>query len=842
MRRTAAGGVVARSLRPAETPGRRGNLPTAMSTLRFLSGGGVCGEVARAVDWARTPLGPPESWSEALKTSVGIVLHSRHPMVLFWGEELVQFYNDAFMPSFGVGKHPVAVGQRGRECWQEIWPLIGPQIADVMENGRPNWHEDTLVPFLRNGRMEEIYWSYSYSPVYEGDRIAATIVVCTETTTRVLAEHRLALLRALAVAFAAADDSDDVATIAVGVLAQAGNDLPFFLRCGGRGPPHAVGLDEAAAAAVTEALATSLGSAARVRLPFGVPNNQWPEPVTDAYVLPVPGSSQEAFVFGLNPRLPFDDGYRAFCEQILEHVVTAGVRARAARERRNLLEQAPIATALMMGPDHVFEIANPLYRSMVGRDVLGLSYSDAFPELRGTELPAILDRVYAHGLPFVTEEMLVPLVMTPGGPAEDRFFKFNLEPTRNADGDVYGMMAVAIDVTEQVRARRALEQTNTERARLLADAEAAARAKDEFLAMLGHELRNPLAPILTSLDLMKLKEPAHLARERDIIERQAVHLVHLVDDLLDVSRVVQGKIVLKKTRLALHDVVARAVETASPLLEQKAQKLTVDVPQDGLDVDADIVRLSQVLANLLTNAAKYSGSGAHIGVRARQDGDDVVVEVVDDGMGIAPEQLPRLFETFFQGPRSADRAEGGLGLGLALVKSLVELHGGSVRARSEGVGRGSTFEVRLARATGAIKPSAPPRPSAARIAAARAAVRVLLVDDNTDAAELFAEYLSSVGYDVRTAHDGPSALEVAAVFRPTVAVLDIGLPVMDGYELATRLRERFGDETPRLIAMTGYGQQEDRENSRRAGFERHLVKPVDAHALLAAIKEPTAST
>ena len=708
-----------------------------------------------------------------------------------------------------------------------------------MQNGKPSWNEDALVPIFRNGRIEEVYWSYGYSPVYDGDRIAATLVVCTETTARVLSERRLALLRALAVAFAAAEDAEDVTRIAAQVLAKAGKDVPFFVRCGGKGPQAAVGLDDAAATAVTRAVAPSLGQAARMTLPFGVPTSQWPEPATDVYVLPVQGSSREAFVFGLNPRLPFDDGYRAFLDQILEHIVTARGRARAASERRNLLQQAPVATALLMGPDHVFELANPLYRAMVGRDVTGLSYVDAFPELRGTALPDILDRVYRHGESFATEEMRVPLVMTPGGPVEDRFIKFNLEPTRNADGDVYGLMAVAIDVTEQARARRALEQTNVERARLLADAEAAGRAKDEFLAMLGHELRNPLAPILTSLDLMKLKEPGHLARERDIIERQAVHLVHLVDDLLDVSRVVQGKIVLKKTRLPLYEVIARAVETASPLFEQKAQKLTVDVPREGFDVDADPVRLSQVMANLLTNAAKYSGSGAHIAVRATLEGDVVVIAVIDDGMGIAPEQLPRLFETFFQGPRSTDRAEGGLGLGLALVKSLVELHGGSVRANSEGIGRGSAFEVRLARAKGDVAPSTPPRESAARVAAARSSIRVLLVDDNTDAAELFGEYLASVGYDVRTAHDGPSALEVAAAFRPMVAILDIGLPVMDGYELATRLRERLGAATPRLIAMTGYGQEEDRENSRRAGFERHLVKPVDAHALLAAIQEPS---
>ena len=785
-----------------------------MGVPHIFSNAGICGEVARSVDWSRTSLGPPESWSESLKTTAGIVLHSRHPMVLFCGEELIQLYNDAFMPSFGIGKHPAAMGQRARECWQEIWPIIAPQIVDAMQNGKASWNEDALVSFFRNGRIEEIYWSYGYSPVYDGDTIAAALVVCTETTARVLSLRRSAALRSLAQALLAAETPGDVMRIAADVLATATSDVAFFeLRN-----------------------ADPLQRAGRVTLEVAVPAALWPEPVTEAYVTPIQGA-REALVFGLNPRLPLDDAYRAFLDQIVQHVVSARARSRYASERRNLLLQAPVATALISGPDHVFEIANPLYVAMVGRQVNGLRFFDAFPELRDGALSGVLDRVYRLGEPFVSEQMLLPLATTAGGPVADRYFKFNLEPTRDDDGVVFGMMAITIDITEQVRARQTLEQTNQERARLLADAESAARSKDEFLAMLGHELRNPLAPILTSLQLMKLKEPGQLAHEREVIERQAIHLVHLVDDLLDVSRVVQGKIELRKTRTALAELVARAVETASPLFEKKAQQLVIDVPREGFDVDADPIRFSQVIANLLTNAAKYSGPGAHIAVRASHDTDDVIVSVTDDGMGIAADQLPRLFETFFQGPRSTDRAEGGLGLGLALVKSLIELHGGSVTASSKGIGRGSTFELRLPRAR-STKSIPTPRATRTGVAAARSSIRVLLVDDNTDAVELFGEYLTSVGYDVRTAHDGPSALEVADAFRPKVAILDIGLPVMDGYELAVRLRERLGDAAPRMIAMTGYGQEQDRENSRRAGFERHLVKPVDAHALLAALEQP----
>jgi CheY-like chemotaxis protein/nitrogen-specific signal transduction histidine kinase len=389
---------------------------------------------------------------------------------------------------------------------------------------------------------------------------------------------------------------------------------------------------------------------------------------------------------------------------------------------------------------------------------------------------------------------------------------------------------------DQVAARHVLERTGRERERLLAELETASRTKDEFLAMLGHELRNPLAPILTALELMRLKGGDVLIREREIIERQAAHLVHLVDDLLDVARVAQGKIELRRTRVAIAEVVSRAAETASPLLEQKAHTLRVDVAVEGLDVDGDPVRLSQVVANLLTNAAKYSDPGAHIQVTASRQDDEIAVRVVDDGAGIAPEQLPHLFEAFFQGPRARDRAEGGLGLGLALVKSLVALHGGTVSAASDGLGRGSVFEIRLpALDASSTTPERAPRQRS--LPPSDHATRVLIVDDNVDIAELFTSFLETFGFDVRAAHDGPRALELVETFHPDVAVLDIGLPVMDGYELASRLRERFGEGAPTLIAMTGYGQTEDRETSRLAGFARHLVKPVDAYALVEAIGE-----
>jgi signal transduction histidine kinase len=362
------------------------------------------------------------------------------------------------------------------------------------------------------------------------------------------------------------------------------------------------------------------------------------------------------------------------------------------------------------------------------------------------------------------------------------------------------------------------------------------RRKDEFLAMLGHELRNPLAPIMTALQLMELRGDASAERERAIIKRQARHLTALVDDLLDISRVTRGKIALKKEPLEIATVLAKAIESASPLLEQRRHDLEVDVPR-GLLVDGDPMRLGQVASNLLANAAKYTEPGGHIAVRARREAGEVVFEVIDDGIGIQPDVLPTLFDLFAQGPRSMDRGEGGLGLGLALARTLTQLHGGSVSARSEGPGRGSTFSVRLPALCAAAEQSADPElaPPLPVVGGGGSGERILVVDDNVDAATMLAEVLCEVGHDVQIAHDGPQALEIAQRFRPTTALLDIGLPVMDGYELARLLRSVL-DPPPRLAAVTGYGQDSDRERARQAGFDAHFVKPVDLAALVEYVK------
>jgi PAS domain S-box-containing protein len=390
-------------------------------------------------------------------------------------------------------------------------------------------------------------------------------------------------------------------------------------------------------------------------------------------------------------------------------------------------------------------------------------------------------------------------------------------PLLDPNGTPRGAIGAFVDVTRLKQAEAAM---------LDAD-----RRKDEFLALLSHELRNPLAPILTAAQLMQLRGDVATPHEREVILRQSQHLIRLVDDLLDVSRVARGKVTLTKRPIELANVVAKAVETTGPLLEQRRHQLHLSVPAQGLVVDADEVRLTQVISNLLTNAARYTPIGGRVDVIATREGDDIVLRVRDNGSGIDPTLLPNIFEMFVQGTRGPDRSAGGLGLGLSLVRTLTLLHGGTVSAHSDGVDRGSEFVVRLpASVTPVLLPTAQPHRSRPR--AGLRSQRILVVDDNRDGAEMISDVLASVGHDVQIANDPSQALSSADSFRPQVAILDIGLPVMDGYMLARELRARLDNAVPILIALTGYGQDQDRRRSAEAGFATHLVKPVDAETLV----------
>jgi signal transduction histidine kinase/FixJ family two-component response regulator len=547
-------------------------------TRGWSSGAGTMAELVRRFDWSKTPLGPIASWPMSLTTVVGVMLHSRQPMFLWWGPELIQIYNDAYLPSFGIGKHPRALGQPGRECWPEIWPIIGPQIDDVLLRGEPCWQEDALVPILRNGQLEDVYWTYGYSPVFdESNRIGGVLVVCTETTSRVAREaERMTLL------------------------------------------------------------------------------------------------------------------------------------ATAQRERQSA------------------EIAN--------------------------------------------------------------------------------------------------------------------RAKDEFLTTASHELRTPLGAILGWARLLRAGklDPSAYLRGIETIERNAQAQVRLIEDILDGSRIITGKLRLEIRKLDLIQLVRSALEAVMPAAEAKGINVLVELDPSAARLNGDPERLQQVVWNLVNNAIKFTPKGGQVAVRLKRTGGDIELTVSDTGQGIEAEFLPYVFDRFRQAEGSTTRRHGGLGLGLALVRHLVEAHGGGVRAESAGAGLGATFKARLpvqavlGDEVDTVRPSPVPNVAPFSSAVSLASVSVLVVDDEPDARDLVATVLRAAGAEVTLATSALSALEALSTALPTVLVSDVGMPDVDGYELIRRVRSQLGAAGATLpaVALTAYAREEDRRLALGAGFHNHVAKPVEPSELL----------
>jgi PAS domain S-box-containing protein len=451
-----------------------------------------------------------------------------------------------------------------------------------------------------------------------------------------------------------------------------------------------------------------------------------------------------------------------------------------------------------------------------------------------------------------TDEVLGPGLMARGGPYIDRALRgekvdFEVElpypggprwvtahyvPDVDASGRVAGFCVLVLDITERKQAEETIRQSETRLRTTLADLQAADRRKDEFLATLAHELRNPLAPIRNAVQILKAKGSAdpEVRWVPELVERQLQHMSRLLEDLLDVSRVAHDKLQLRKQRVELAEVVGTAIETSRPHLDDAGHELTVSLPPGVVQLDADPVRLAQVFANLLGNAAKYTRPGGHIRFTATREGKELVVSVKDDGVGISAEMLPRVFEIFSQGERAPDRAQGGLGVGLALVRGLLELHGGRVEARSEGLGKGSEFVVHLP-----VLDASPPleAPAPIEVGKARAARRLLIVDDLRDSADSLAMLMRIMGHEAHTAYDGEEAMARAAQLQPEVVVLDIGMPKPDGFDVCRHIREQPWGKGAVLIALTGWGREDDRRRTEDAGFNHHMVKPVDASALVA---------
>lgn len=778
------------------------------ANLRFLDAPGEVAKLMRAHDWRASPLGPPEGWPQSLRSVVSLMLRSKFPMFVAWGPRLGFLYNDPYAEILGA-KHPVALGGAFEQIWSEIWRDISP-LVDRALAGEASFMEDLPLTMVRRGYEEATWFTFSYSPVVdERGEVAGMFCTCTETTANVLAE-----------------------------------------------------------------------------------------------------------------------------------------RMRTAENQRltSLFAQAPGLFAVTRGRDHVYELANPAYFELVGRQgILGLSVREALPELDQKFIDQ-LTHVYDSGEPYIGRRL--PVALQRGERLEERFVDFVFQPIVDAAGRVDGIFIQGADITDQVRAEAQLSASEA-RFRTMTDAmpqivwstlpdgyhdyfnqqwydytglpegttdgdgwagvfhpddqdeawarwrhslatgedyeiqyrlrhhsgeyrwvlgravavrdehgaitrwlgtctdihgqrvtqdalqrsehalREAGRRKDEFLAMLAHELRNPLAPISTASQLLMFNpDPARVRSASEVITRQVRHMTELVDDLLDVSRVTRGLVQLEMEAVDLKDALVGAIEQVRPLIDARRHSLRTRMTAEPAWVHGDRTRLVQVLANILNNAAKYTPEGGALEVELDVEGPRVAVRVRDSGQGIEAALLPQIFELFTQADRTPDRTQGGLGIGLALVRSLVNLHGGETTAESAGSGHGSTFTVQLP----VIAPVGPrDRADASPLRSDRGSgsLDIVVVDDNVDAARTLQGLLVALGHDVRIYYRALDALDAIVAQPPDIAFLDIGLPDITGYELARRIRAQLGSRTCVLSALSGYGQPQDVAASGQAGLDHHLIKPLD---------------
>ncbi len=765
----------------------------------------------RGHDWSTSALAPPQQWPQSLRSVVNLLLGSSFPMFVTWGDDLTLIYNDSYAEVLG-DKHPAALGAPFWDVWREaeaeadLTPLVERAL-----NGESFYMENLLLRLRRRGFDEDAWFTFSYSPVQDdAGTTAGFYCACIETTAMVQAERQQRLQQ---------------------------------------------------------------------------------------------------------------------------------------QRLQMLFRQTPGFTAVVRGPDHVFEIANQAFLQLTGfREVLDKSVAQALPEVIGQGFIELLNEVRETGVPFVGRWMRIMLRRERSAPLSEAYLNFVYQPITDEFGRVERIFVQGYDVTQEHQAQQALlvfsnsipaiawvasadgamEHFNSQWTRYTGQSEADAlnqgwtqaihpddakavwqvnealysewqgeyrlrrhdgiyhwfltravpqldakggvlrwfgtttdiedsrqaadalrdadRQKDEFLATLAHELRNPLAPIRNAARLLSSagSDEAVRARATSVIERQAGHMAHLLDDLIDIARITQRRLALKKATVAVASLVESAVETARPGVNAKGHTLLVTLPENNLWVEADPVRLAQVLSNLLNNASKYTDAGGSIGLEVKIEDSWLVFAVTDNGIGLGADAIEKVFVMFAQEQSALDRSEGGLGIGLALSRGLIELHGGIISAQSEGPGRGSRFEVRLPYGPQATIPDAFPATPELQAKHMRT-LTILLADDNRDSAETLAELLRLEGHAVHTAHDGLQAAALATELEPDAMILDIGMPGLNGYEVAQRIRMQPWGGRPLLIAATGWGQDDDRKKALNSGFDLHLTKPFDPEELLNLIAERAAA-
>ncbi|MGO4893663.1 hybrid sensor histidine kinase/response regulator [Flavobacterium sp. W21_SRS_FM6] len=630
------------------------------------------GALIRAYDWSSTPLGPAETWPQPLKTSLRLLLSTGHPMLIWWGPDLIQFYNNAYARTLGPERHPSSLGQRGQECWSEIWSDVEPQITQVLTGKGHTWHENQLLRITRNGIREEMYWTYSYSPIDDPNAplgVGGVLVICSETTQQVLAE---------------------------------------------------------------------------------------------------------------------------------QHMKAAEARWRA------LFDQAPSFMCILKGPEHRFEYANYNYLAILDQEnILGKTVLEVIPEVRNQGFINLLDKVYQTG--DTHHGVATPLKI---GSGQAKYLDFIYQPILEPDGQITGVMVIGYDVSELVYTSQSLREEH--------------RRKDEFLAMLAHELRNPLAPIrnLSEMLTQSVQQDSKMQNIGNILSRQCTQLTRLLDDLLDISRISHNRITLQFEALNIAHVLRLAIETLEDKITHKEHTIQfIDSPAP-LFVKGDMTRLMQCFTNVLSNAIKYTAKGGKIVIQLYDMGDTVDITIADNGCGISLEMQEKVFELFVQSEQTLDRSQGGLGIGLNIVQRLVQMHDGKVSVSSDGLDCGSTFSISLPKIALPLNVEQPTH------SVKNPNKRVLMVDDNKDAADTMAELLKLQGHEVITAYTARDALDYAESFTPEIILLDIGLPDMTGYEVAQAILNKNMQTSLTLVALTGYGQPEDVQRAKEAGFDFHFTKPV----------------
>lgn len=551
------------------------------------------------------------------------------------------------------------------------------------------------------------------------------------------------------------------------------------------------------------------GEAVRGEVPF---TGTFGRRIYDYIFVPVFGESGEVEAVAGTTR-DVTEGHE-FADSLRHHVARF----------QTLLNQAPLGVYVVDAKFRICEVnpvALPVFRSIPG-GVLGRDFEEVLHTLWEEELAEEVAEIFRHTLE-TGESYYVPerAAKRPSG-GEPQYFEWRVDRITLPDGQ-FGAVCYFRDISEQVAVRKAIEESRE----ALREAD---RRKDEFLATLAHELRNPLAPIRSGLEVLRLAEPGSEVQEevRGLMERQVQLMTRLIDDLLDVSRITRGKLKLRTSRVSLAEIVKSSVEAIGPLMRQADHTLQVELPAEPLLMEADPNRMAQVISNLLGNAAKYTPNGGQVRLSAVRQGSEVLLTVEDNGIGIEPDMQERIFEMFTQADSSLEKEHAGLGIGLTLVKSLVEMHGGTTWVESEGAGKGSRFRLRL--------PLATPEPEATPSTTYRpshdlSGFRVLVVDDNLAGAKILGLMVKALGNTICTAHDGQEALERAEEFRPDLVIMDIGMPRMNGYDAARAMREQPWGRTLPLVALTGWGQEEDRRRTQAAGFNRHLVKPVEPSVL-----------